>query len=156
MNETRRKPTTGRQSPSLFDMWHGIFYMPSRIDIVFIFLYIRIFNDPLNLRYLASTRWANNRYLLHVHDTSTTTCGTKLSRLLLGQVRGGGENELPTVSAGPVHRDLSRHIGHVSHKDSLISFLMQPCVNQKKLMVHLSAFLYRQFCHEQIVIKGNN
>ena len=32
MNETRRKPTTGRQSPSLFDKWHGIFYMPSRIE----------------------------------------------------------------------------------------------------------------------------
>ena len=32
MNETRRKPTTGRQSPSLFDKWHGILYMPSRID----------------------------------------------------------------------------------------------------------------------------
>ena len=32
MNETRRKPTTGRQSPTLFDKWHGIFYMPSRID----------------------------------------------------------------------------------------------------------------------------
>ena len=30
MNETRRKPTTGRQSPSLFDKWHGIFYMTSR------------------------------------------------------------------------------------------------------------------------------
>ena len=30
MNETRRKPTTGRQSPSLFDKWHGIFYMSSR------------------------------------------------------------------------------------------------------------------------------
>ena len=32
MNETRRKPTTGRQSPSLCDKWHGIFYMPSCID----------------------------------------------------------------------------------------------------------------------------
>ena len=32
MNETRRKPTTRRQSPSLFDKWHGIFYIPSRID----------------------------------------------------------------------------------------------------------------------------
>ena len=32
MNETRRKPTTGRQSPSLFDDADGIFYMPSRID----------------------------------------------------------------------------------------------------------------------------
>ena len=28
MNETRRKPTTGRQPPSLFDKWHGMFYMP--------------------------------------------------------------------------------------------------------------------------------
>ena len=32
MNETRRNPTTGRQPPSLFDKWHGIFYMPNRID----------------------------------------------------------------------------------------------------------------------------
>ena len=32
MNETRRKPTTGRQPPSLIHKWHGIFYMPSRID----------------------------------------------------------------------------------------------------------------------------
>ena len=32
MNETTRKPTTGRQSPSPFDRWHGILYMPSRID----------------------------------------------------------------------------------------------------------------------------
>ena len=31
-HETRRKPTTGRQSPSLIDKWHGILYMPSRID----------------------------------------------------------------------------------------------------------------------------
>ena len=31
MNKTSRKPTTGRQSPSLFDKWHRIFYMPSRI-----------------------------------------------------------------------------------------------------------------------------
>ena len=26
-NEDRRKPTTGRQSPSLFDKWHMIFYL---------------------------------------------------------------------------------------------------------------------------------
>ena len=31
MNETRRKPTNGRQSPSLFDKLQGIFYMPSRV-----------------------------------------------------------------------------------------------------------------------------
>ena len=30
MNETRRKPTTGRRCPTLFDKWPGIFYMPSR------------------------------------------------------------------------------------------------------------------------------
>ena len=32
MNETRRKPTTERQSPSLFNKWHRIVYMPSRTD----------------------------------------------------------------------------------------------------------------------------
>ena len=32
MNEIRRKPTTGRQSPSLSDKWRGIFYnMPSHL-----------------------------------------------------------------------------------------------------------------------------
>ena len=34
MNETRRKPTTGTRCPTLFDTWHGIFYMPSRTDTV--------------------------------------------------------------------------------------------------------------------------
>ena len=36
MNETRRKPTTGRQSPSLFDKWHSIFICPvvqTQLDI---------------------------------------------------------------------------------------------------------------------------
>ena len=28
INETRRKPTTGTRCPTLFDKWHGIFYMP--------------------------------------------------------------------------------------------------------------------------------
>ena len=32
MNETRRKPSTGTQCPTLFDKWHGTFYMPSRTD----------------------------------------------------------------------------------------------------------------------------
>ena len=32
MNETRRKPTTGRQSPSLCDKWHGI-HPPRRAPI---------------------------------------------------------------------------------------------------------------------------
>ena len=34
MNESRRKPTTGTRCPrpTLFDKWHGIFYIPSRTD----------------------------------------------------------------------------------------------------------------------------
>ena len=32
MNESRRKPTTGTQSHSLCDKWHGAFYIPSRRD----------------------------------------------------------------------------------------------------------------------------
>ena len=32
MNETMRKPTTGTRCPTLFDMWHRIFYMPSHTD----------------------------------------------------------------------------------------------------------------------------
>ena len=44
MNETRRKPTTGRQSPTLFDKWHGFFYMPSRIDEA---VHTKAFDDPV-------------------------------------------------------------------------------------------------------------
>ena len=29
----RRKPTTGTRCPTLFDKWHGIFYIPSRTDM---------------------------------------------------------------------------------------------------------------------------
>ena len=32
MTEIRRKPTTGIRCSTLFDEWHGIFYMPSRTD----------------------------------------------------------------------------------------------------------------------------
>ena len=32
MNGTRRKPTTGTRWATLFDKWHGIWYMPSRTD----------------------------------------------------------------------------------------------------------------------------
>ena len=39
MNETRRNPTTGRQSHSLFDKWHGILYMPSRTGIPRVWAY---------------------------------------------------------------------------------------------------------------------
>ena len=44
MNETRRKPTTGRQSPSLFDRWHGIFCMPSCTDTAG---HSRAFDNPV-------------------------------------------------------------------------------------------------------------
>ena len=29
MDETRRKPTTGIKCPTLYDKWHGVFYMAS-------------------------------------------------------------------------------------------------------------------------------
>ena len=52
MNETRRKPTTGRQSPTLFDKWHGIFYMPSRIDEAG---HTKAFDDPV------AEHWGENQ-----------------------------------------------------------------------------------------------
>ena len=33
MYETRRKPTTRTQCPTLFDKWHRIFYMASRTEM---------------------------------------------------------------------------------------------------------------------------
>ena len=53
MNETRRKPTTGRQSPTLFDKWHGIFYMPSRIDEAG---HTKAFDDPVAEHWRESQR----------------------------------------------------------------------------------------------------
>ena len=32
---TWRKPTTATQCPTLFNKWHGIFYMPSRTDTAY-------------------------------------------------------------------------------------------------------------------------
>ena len=32
LNETRRKPITGTRCPTLFDKWHGIYYIPSHTD----------------------------------------------------------------------------------------------------------------------------
>ena len=63
MNETRRKPTTGRQSPSLCDKWHGIFYMPSRIDEAG---HTKAFDDPVaehwgESRNVQFRRWDSNR-----------------------------------------------------------------------------------------------
>ena len=31
-HETSRKPTIRTRYPTLFDKWHGVFYMPSRTD----------------------------------------------------------------------------------------------------------------------------
>ena len=69
MNETRRKPTTGRQSPSLFDKWHGIFYMPSRTGG-----HTRAFDNPVT-EHCGESRnvqfvWDSNRQ--HVAGHSRT------------------------------------------------------------------------------------
>ena len=66
MNETRRKPTTGRQSPTLFDKWHGIFCMPSRIDEAG---HTKAFDDPVAEHWGESqrakrSRWDSNPQLL--------------------------------------------------------------------------------------------
>ena len=45
MNETRRKPAAGTGCPTLFDKWHGIFYMPSRKDMAG---HIRAFYHPVD------------------------------------------------------------------------------------------------------------
>ena len=63
MNETRRKPTTGRQSPSLCDKWHGIFYMPSHIDEAghtkaFDYAVAKHWGESRNVQF---RRWDSNR-----------------------------------------------------------------------------------------------
>ena len=75
MNETRRKPTTGRQSPSLFDKWHGIFYMPSRIDEAG---HTKAFNYPVAEHWGESqrTKWS----LVGFEPTSAHTYESEIQR----------------------------------------------------------------------------
>ena len=68
MNEARRKPTTGRQSPTLFDKWHGIFYMPSRIDEAG---HTKAFDDPVAEHWGESQR--AKRSLVGFEPTSAHT-----------------------------------------------------------------------------------
>ena len=69
MNETRRKPTTGRQSPTLFDKWHGIFYMPSRIDEAG---HTKAFDDPVAEHWGESQR--AKRSLVGLDSQGRTPC----------------------------------------------------------------------------------
>ena len=75
MNETRRKPTTGRQSPSLFDKWHGIFYMPSRIDEAG---HTKAFDYPVAEHWGESQR--TKRSLVGFEPTSAHTYESEIQR----------------------------------------------------------------------------
>ena len=75
MNEARRKPTTGRQSPTLFDKWHGIFYMPSRIDEAG---HTKAFDDPVAEHWGESQR--AKRSLVGVEPTSAHTYESESQR----------------------------------------------------------------------------
>ena len=75
MNETRRKPTTGRHSPSLFDKWHGIFYMPSRIDEAG---HTKAFDYPVAEHWGESQR--TKRSLVGFEPTSAHTYESEIQR----------------------------------------------------------------------------
>ena len=75
MNETRRKPTTGRQSPTLLDKWHGIFYMPSRIDEAG---HTKAFDDPVAEHWGESQR--AKRSLVGLEPTSAHTYESEIQR----------------------------------------------------------------------------
>ena len=75
MNETRRKPTTGRQSPTLFDKWHGIFYMPSRIDEAG---HTKAFDNPVAEHWGESQR--AKRSLVGLEPTSAHTYESEIQR----------------------------------------------------------------------------
>ena len=50
MNETKRNPTTGTRCPTLYDKWHGIFYMPIRRHGCVGVLKVELFRtSPVNL-----------------------------------------------------------------------------------------------------------
>ena len=105
MNETRRKPTTGRQSPTLFDKWHGIFfYMPSRIDEAG---HTKAFDYPVAEHWGESQR--AKRSLVGFEPTSAHTYESEIQR--------------STTYATPTptlikHNFLKVHICRASLKDS--------------------------------------
>ena len=78
MNETRRKPTAERQSPSLFDKWHGNFHMPSRTGTAG---HTRAFDNPV------TEHWGESRNVQSMWDSNR-------------QHIGSDSNTLPTEPSG--------------------------------------------------------
>ena len=83
MNETRRKPTTGRQSPYLCDKCHGIFYMPSRIDEAG---HTKAFGYPVaehwgESRNVQFRRWDSNRQHISLESNVLPTEPPRFSSL---------------------------------------------------------------------------
>ena len=94
MNETRRKPTTGRQSPSLFDKWHGIFYMPSRTDKA---RHTKAFDYPV------VEHWSTeNRNVQPREDSNRQHIGPQLNTLPTEQRGSAGDTSSPlSITALP-------------------------------------------------------
>ena len=94
MNEIRRKPTTRRQSPSLCDKWHGIFYMPSRIDEAG---HTKAFDYPVaehwgESRNVQFRRWDSNRQHISPESNVLPTEPPRFSqRITLPQVLNRGD-----------------------------------------------------------------
>ena len=72
MNETRRKPITGRHPPSLFDKWHGVFYMPSRVDTA---VYTKAFDYPV------AEHWGGGRNVQPREDSHRLHIGSESNAL---------------------------------------------------------------------------
>ena len=108
MNETRRKPTSGRQSPSLSDKWHGIFYMPSRIDTA---VHTKAFD------YSVAEHWGENRNVQPHKDSNQQHIGS--------QSNAPGQGQGITYTAGQSHihsshtqLDIPRPLFTQSHRHS--------------------------------------
>ena len=82
MNKTRKPTTaTGMQCPTLFDMWHRIFCMPSRTDTAG---HIKAFNYPVmdhwgKVKEITSFKW--NYRILFSSLTHVISCPEKLNKL---------------------------------------------------------------------------
>ena len=125
MNETRKKPTTGRQSPSLFDKWHTIFYMPSRIDMA---VHTKAFDYPF------AEHWRENRNVQPGEDSNRQYIGSQSNALPTepspnpGSSTGGSYpnwgivgKEQPVIDCFPISAQLDRFCmmqqrGHSSQK----------------------------------------
>ena len=62
----RRKPTTGTRCPTLFDKWHGIFYIPSRTDTA---------GHTKAFIYLVMDHWVEVKVLWHETDSNRRPVG---------------------------------------------------------------------------------